>query len=110
MGRQRAVLLADAGAVLALRPGFVGLDLGVVGLHPNGSPQAVEVLAFFPNDRSTVEDPVTRSLIAALGPWLLRTGRVTIRTSSARGPPSVVRAGSASRAIRTARSGSAAPP
>jgi PhzF family phenazine biosynthesis protein len=73
-----AVLLADAGAVLALRPGFVDLDLGVVGLHPAGSPEAVEVRAFFPKDGATVEDPVTGSLNAALAPWLLRTGRVTV--------------------------------
>jgi PhzF family phenazine biosynthesis protein len=70
-----AVLLADAAAVLALRPGFVDLDLGVVGAHPPGSPQAFEVRAFFPKDGTTVEDPVTGSLNASLAPWLLRSGR-----------------------------------
>jgi PhzF family phenazine biosynthesis protein len=73
-----AVLLTGAEAVLSLRPGFVDLDLGVVGLHPAGSPEAAEVRAFFPKDGSTVEDPVTGSLNAALAPWLLRTGRVTV--------------------------------
>jgi len=73
-----AVLLTGAGAVLALRPGFVDLDLGVVGLNPPGSPEAIEVRAFFPKDGSTVEDPVTGSLNAAIAPWLLRTGRVTV--------------------------------
>ncbi len=71
-----AILLASAGAVLAVRPGLIDLDLGVAGLYPAGSPQAVEVRAFFPKDGVTVEDPVTGSLNASLAAWLLRTGRV----------------------------------
>jgi PhzF family phenazine biosynthesis protein len=70
-----AVLLRDADAVLALRPGFVDLDLGVVGPYPPGSPHAFEVRAFFPKEGATVEDPVTGSLNASLAQWLLRTGR-----------------------------------
>jgi predicted PhzF superfamily epimerase YddE/YHI9 len=70
-----AVLLASAEAVLALRPGFVDLDVGVVGPYPEGSAAAFEVRAFFPKDGSTVEDPVTGSLNASLAQWLLRTGR-----------------------------------
>jgi PhzF family phenazine biosynthesis protein len=72
-----AVLLASADAVLALQPGFVDLDLGVVGPHPPDSPCAIEVRAFFPKDGTTVEDPVTGSLNASLAPWLLRTGRLS---------------------------------
>jgi PhzF family phenazine biosynthesis protein len=72
-----AVRLADADAVLALRPGYVDLDLGVVGVYPSGSPAAIEVRAFFPKDGATVEDPVTGSLNAAIAPWLARTGQVT---------------------------------
>jgi PhzF family phenazine biosynthesis protein len=72
-----AVLLASADAVLALRPGFVDLDLGVVGPYPPGSRHAFEVRAFFPKEGSTVEDPVTGSLNASLAQWLLRTGRAT---------------------------------
>ncbi len=68
-----AILLDSAEAVLALRPGFVDLDVGVAGLHPDGSP---EVRAFFPKDGSTVEDPVTGSLNASLAGWLLETGRL----------------------------------
>jgi PhzF family phenazine biosynthesis protein len=68
-----AVLLADAEAVLALRPGFVDLDVGVAGFHPDG---VLEVRAFFPKDGSTVEDPVTGSLNASLAGWLLEAGRV----------------------------------
>jgi PhzF family phenazine biosynthesis protein len=72
-----AVLLGSAEAVLALRPQAVDLDLGVVGPHPAGSPEAFEVRAFFPKDGSTVEDPVTGSLNASLAEWLLRSGRAT---------------------------------
>jgi PhzF family phenazine biosynthesis protein len=70
-----AVLLADAEAVLALRPGPVDLDIGVVGPHPAGSAAAWEVRAFFPKDGSTVEDPVTGSLNASLAQWLIGSGR-----------------------------------
>jgi PhzF family phenazine biosynthesis protein len=72
-----AVLLESAEAVLALCPGFVDLDVGVVGPHAPGSPAAFEVRAFFPKDGSTVEDPVTGSLNASLAQWLLETGRAT---------------------------------
>jgi PhzF family phenazine biosynthesis protein len=73
-----AVRLASADAVLALRPGYVDLDLGVVGPYPAGSPVAVEVRAFFPKNGTTVEDPVTGSLNAAIAPWLARSGQVTM--------------------------------
>jgi PhzF family phenazine biosynthesis protein len=72
-----AVLLASAEDVLALRPGFVDLFVGVVGAYPEGSAQAFEVRAFFPKEGSTVEDPVTGSLNASLAQWLLRTGRAS---------------------------------
>jgi PhzF family phenazine biosynthesis protein len=72
-----AVLLASAQAVLELRPGFVDLDLGVVGPYPPGSPHAFEVRAFFPKDGTTVEDPVTGSLNASLARWLLDGGRAS---------------------------------
>jgi PhzF family phenazine biosynthesis protein len=71
-----AVLLASAEAVLAVQPGVVDLDVGVVGPYPSGSPEAVEVRAFSPQVTS-VEDPVTGSLNASLGQWLLASGRVT---------------------------------
>jgi PhzF family phenazine biosynthesis protein len=71
-----AVLLEDAEAVLAMRPGFVDLDLGVVGAYPPGSAEQFEVRAFFPKDGASVEDPVTGSFNAAIAPWLLRSGRV----------------------------------
>ncbi len=73
-----AVLLDSADAVLALRPAGVDMDIGVAGAYPPGSPEAIEVRAFFPKDGSTAEDPVTGSLNAALAGWLERTGRVTL--------------------------------
>jgi PhzF family phenazine biosynthesis protein len=71
-----AVLLKDAEAVLAVRPGNSSLDIGVVGPYPPGSPADFEVRAFFPKTGgSTAEDPVTGSLNAALAMWLLGSGR-----------------------------------
>ncbi len=70
-----AVLLDSADAVLALRPGTVSMDIGVAGLYPPGSPEALEVRAFS-GQVSTVEDPVTGSLNASLAQWLLGTGRL----------------------------------
>jgi PhzF family phenazine biosynthesis protein len=69
------VLLKDSDAVLAVRPGFSELDIGIVGPHPGGGPADFEVRAFFPKEGSVVEDPVTGSLNASLAQWLLGTGR-----------------------------------
>ncbi len=68
------MLLRDAAAVLAL-PTPVGspLDIGVVGLHPDGTP---EVRAFT-TDAAAPEDPVTGSLNAGVAEWLLGTGVLT---------------------------------
>ena len=73
-----AVRLADADAVLALRPPSLGaLYVGVVGPYPAGSPEAVEVRAFAPGaGEVSFEDPVTGSLNAAIAPWLARSGVV----------------------------------
>jgi PhzF family phenazine biosynthesis protein len=70
-----ALMLESADAVLALRPQFIELDVGVVGPRPAGSAEAFEVRAFTPKDGMTEEDPVTGSLNASLADWLLRTGR-----------------------------------
>jgi PhzF family phenazine biosynthesis protein len=80
-----AVLLADAQAVLAVEPGYVDFDLGVVGAHPEGSEQAWELRAFFPKDGSTTEDPVTGSLNASVAQWLLETGRASAPYVAAQG-------------------------
>jgi PhzF family phenazine biosynthesis protein len=79
------VLLADAEAVLALRPGLVDLDLGVVGLHPPGSETAIELRAFSFKDGATYEDPVTGSLNASVAGWLRRTGRVPLPYTASQG-------------------------
>jgi PhzF family phenazine biosynthesis protein len=58
--------------VLALRPDwaeFGDLEVGVVGVYPEGSECAVEVRAFCPS-LGVVEDPVTGSLNASIGQWL----------------------------------------
>jgi PhzF family phenazine biosynthesis protein len=70
-----AVLLSSAAEVLALEPGFVDFDLGVVGPYPDESVAAFEVRAFFPLNGATVEDPVTGSLNASVAGWLIRSGR-----------------------------------
>lgn len=80
-----AALFDSAEAVLALRPGDVGLDVGVVGPYADGSPEAFEVRAFFPANGVTVEDPVTGSLNASLAEWLLRTGRATAPYTASQG-------------------------
>ncbi len=80
-----AVMLESAEAVLARRPAFLDLELGLVGLHPEGSPEAYEVRAFFPADGLYVEDPVTGSLNASLAQWLLESGRVRAPYAAAQG-------------------------
>jgi PhzF family phenazine biosynthesis protein len=80
-----AVLLRDADAVLALEPGYVDVDLGVVGAYPDGAETAFELRAFFPKDGSTVEDPVTGSLNASVAQWLLGSGRASAPYVAAQG-------------------------
>lgn len=101
-----AVLLEDAEAVLALRPGPVDLDLGVVGPYPAGAPQAFEVRAFFPKDGATAEDPVTGSLNASLAGWLLDSGRATAPYVASQGTALGPRDACTSPATPTGRSGS----
>ena len=73
-----AVLLPSPEAVLALSPGPVDMDIGVVGCYPAGSPEAIEARAFFPKGGATIEDPVTGSLNASVAQWLLDRGRVSV--------------------------------
>jgi PhzF family phenazine biosynthesis protein len=70
------VLLESAEAVLAVRPGAVAVDLGIVGLYPPGSPAALEVRALYPQNGLVVEDPVTGSLNASAASWLIESGRL----------------------------------
>ncbi len=71
-----ALMLVDAEAVLALRPGLVDRLVGVVGAYAPGEGARYEVRAFFPKDGATAEDPVTGGLNASLAQWLIATGRV----------------------------------
>jgi PhzF family phenazine biosynthesis protein len=80
-----AVELASAEAVLAVKPGATNLKIGVFGRHPAGSPEAIEVRAFFPSGTGTTEDPVTGSLNAALAQWLLGSGKATAPYTASQG-------------------------
>lgn len=79
----RGILLASAEQVLAVRPRpelMDGLDVGIAGPHPAGGPADLEVRAFFTgNGGALAEDPVTGSLNAALGQWLIPAGRLPRR-------------------------------
>jgi PhzF family phenazine biosynthesis protein len=72
-----AVLLADADAVLAVRPELGEYDVGIVGPHPDGAETAFELRAFFPSNGVPVEDPVTGSLNASVAQWLIGSGRAS---------------------------------
>jgi PhzF family phenazine biosynthesis protein len=72
-----AVLLESAERVLALQPSALDFDLGVVGFHPPGAEAAIELRAFTPVNGLAWEDPVTGSLAASVGEWLLGSGRLT---------------------------------
>ncbi len=80
-----AILLASAAEVLAIRPGLVPFDIGIVGPYPAGSPAALELRAVWPQHGATVEDPVTGSLNASVAEWLLRTGRVSAPYTASQG-------------------------
>ena len=94
--------------VLRLRPGSIDLDVGVVGPHPPGSPQDVEVRAFFrgtarPGRTRRPEASTPRSPSGCSG-----AAGSPRRTRPGRGPPSVATPGSGSPGTRTAGSGPAA--
>ena len=80
-----AVLLDSATEVLAVEPGIVDMDIGVVGPYEPGAEAAYEIRAFFPLNGATIEDPVTGSLNASVAGWLTRSGRAQ--------PPYLVRQG-----------------
>jgi PhzF family phenazine biosynthesis protein len=84
----RGVMLRSAQQVLAIQPDaniLAGLDIGVVGAHDAGSACAFEVRAFFPGNNGLAEDPVTGSLNAALGQWLIGAGLAPDRYVAAQG-------------------------
>jgi PhzF family phenazine biosynthesis protein len=77
-----ALLLRSADAVRSARPRRVPTKVGLAGLvglvGPESTPGIdVEVRAFFPKDGMPAEDPVTGSLNASLGQWLIGSGRLS---------------------------------
>jgi predicted PhzF superfamily epimerase YddE/YHI9 len=73
----QALLLDSPDRVLAVTPesaALAGQYVAVAALYPDGSPVSMEVRAFFPGGPGLVEDPVTGSLNAALGQWLIGAG------------------------------------
>ena len=75
--------------MLALEPdwsAFEGLEVGVVGRHPDPAPgePLVEVRAFCPS-LGVVEDPVTGSLNAGLAQWLVGNGTLPASYVAAQG-------------------------
>ena len=84
----RGVLLRSAEQVLALRPDprvLADYDLGVIGAFAAGSDTAFEVRAFFPGNAGLTEDPVTGSLNAAFGQWLIGAGLAPERYVASQG-------------------------
>ncbi len=82
------VMLRSAAQVMALRPDATALgdlDLGVVGAYPEGGECAFEVRAFFSSLSGMTEDPVTGSLNAALGQWLIGAGLAPARYVASQG-------------------------
>jgi PhzF family phenazine biosynthesis protein len=71
-----AVLLESAERVRELRPGQLDFDLGAVGFHPPGAPEAIELRAWAPVNGQASEDPVTGSLNASVAQWLLGSGQL----------------------------------
>ncbi len=95
--------LDSAATVLALEPDAARMkrfsSVGVVGAHAPGSECAFEVRGFV-GTPSLYEDPVTGSLNAGLGEWLIGSGRAPERCLAAQG----TRLGRAGR-VRIAREG-----
>jgi PhzF family phenazine biosynthesis protein len=81
-----AVMLPSASHVLALAPDWSALDplkLGVVGRHDASHDAAFEVRAFIGG--GGYEDPVTGSLNASLGQWLIGAGLASSSYVAAQG-------------------------
>ncbi len=86
------LLLSSPDAVLAARPDtvlFAGMKVGLVAPYPDRvareSGVAVEVRAFYADGRDIAEDPVTGSLNAGLGQWLMAAGVLPERYVAAQG-------------------------
>ena len=82
------LLVASAERVLALEPDAAGLrpfrTIGVVGPHAAGHAAQFEVRGFV-GGPAPYEDPVTGSLNAGIGEWLMATGRAPSAYVAAQG-------------------------
>ena len=84
----QGLLLDSASTVLGVTPDPVllaGLDVGIIGPHAPGGDAQFEVRAFFPGNTGLTEDPVTGSLNAALGQWLIGGGHAPDHYIAAQG-------------------------
>lgn len=84
----QGLLLDSAASVLAVSPDpalLAGLDVGIIGPHAPVGDAEFEVRAFFPGNTGLAEDPVTGSLNAALGQWLIGAGLAPDRYIAAQG-------------------------
>jgi PhzF family phenazine biosynthesis protein len=83
------IQLRDAAAVIAVEPArahTARMDIGLVGLHPAGSPFAYEVRAIFSDPYGgLIEDPVTGSLNASVAEWMLAAGNVSAPYTATQG-------------------------
>lgn len=71
----RGLLLRSAEDLYSVRPDPVllaGMDIGLIA--PSNGDVDFEVRAFFPGNQGMTEDPVTGSLNAAFGQWLIGAG------------------------------------
>ena len=73
----QALQLADAQAVLDVEPDYAALapfGVGLIGAYPPGGDVDFEVRGLMGFEAMPAEDPVTGSLNAALGQWLIGAG------------------------------------
>lgn len=81
--------LASAAAVVAVQPARAHtrrVDIGLVGLHPQGHPHAYEVRAIFSDPYGAlIEDPVTGSLNASIAEWMIAEGLVQAPYTASQG-------------------------
>ncbi|NOX69174.1 MAG: PhzF family phenazine biosynthesis protein, partial [Gammaproteobacteria bacterium] len=84
-----AVLLDSAQTVLDIEPRRdfpTQIDIGVVGPYSKDEDAAFELRAIYSDHQGAMrEDPVTGSLNASIGQWLLETGRATAPYTATQG-------------------------
>lgn len=80
------IQLSSAAAVIAVEPERshkARIDIGLVGLHPDGHAHAYEVRAIFSDPYGAlIEDPVTGSLNASVAQWMIERGLVGSKYSA----------------------------